>query len=413
MGNLIDLDGVVYRVGGFLDHGDKVALWREPQAQTPNGGRARRAGAARTPEKLYIELRAAPNFDYDPSDPRASVRIAPKLVSVRNLAEASAVAQDFIRQNALGSGNWIGGEVTDASGRLVATVSYNGRVWSPGGEEIKAVGHTPNETEEINIANPGDIYAHLTMGLFRFWFGTVGTTFVYVWTRSSDFESAFEVAVEWLDEQGAAGHFTTVTENDLKAAAEEEGIEWQESWPDWEDPEFQRLVDAAEADLTVIGHTTLKHGTHLVSYEWGADEITDPEEWKRVALASYEEDKSILDFEREAFHPDEDNAEGGFRVIVSNGDVDATEWTDIAAATGEPSVEGEEVSKQEVHTDLEHLLGQGRHRGAYSGDTGATLADVLVMETARDREDAIVDAAIGRLAYGPNDESYVSYVGED
>lgn len=86
---------------------------------------------------LYVTLSAAPNFDYDDSDPRAQVRVAPKKVAVRDLKDASRACQAFIRQHELGGGNWTGGDVTDAHGQLVAKVSYNGRVWGPDKKEIR------------------------------------------------------------------------------------------------------------------------------------------------------------------------------------------------------------------------------------------------------------------------------------
>ncbi len=261
---------------------------------------------------------------------------------------------------------------------------------------------------EVPIANPSELTNSKRLWLFQF--GAAGDTYLYVWNDSE--ESAFEEAVEWLDEN-APGHLTNLTEKDLRAAAADENIRWEPTWPDWDDPAFAHVVQAAEADLTQIGHTTLKHGQYLVSHEWAFDEVHDKAELLEVALASYEEDKSILDFEYEAFGPEKKDPEGGIRVEVNNGDVDATEWTDIAAATGADQPEGEEVSKQEVRTDLEHLLSSGRHRGTYSGDAGVSLGDVLIMTDGRKREQAIVAAAIGRLANGPNDESYVSYVGED
>lgn len=154
--------------------------------------------------------------------------------------------------------------------------------------------HTPNAPpdtwqadEELNVANPHD--AADAKSLYRFWFGQIGTTIVYAW--GDHLESAFEAAVEWLDDNDYAGFFTDVAEAELKEAAEAEGIPWNPEWSDprwsdWDDPQFLKVVEAAEADLTQIGHTTLKHGQYLVSYEWGVDDVTDPAEWERVAQAS-------------------------------------------------------------------------------------------------------------------------------
>lgn len=111
---------------------------------------------------------------------------------------------------------------------------------------------------------------HPRATLFRMWAGEMDPTVVYVWATS--FDSAFEELVEWLDEN-APGRLTKLDEGDLKSAAKDEGIAWKAGWPDWDDPEFQKVQERAEADLTVIGHTSLKHGTHIASWEWGGDEI--------------------------------------------------------------------------------------------------------------------------------------------
>ena len=49
-------------------------------------------------------------------------------VTVADLADASKVCRTFIERNDLGGGNWTGGEITK-DGKVVAHVSYNGRVW--------------------------------------------------------------------------------------------------------------------------------------------------------------------------------------------------------------------------------------------------------------------------------------------
>jgi len=125
------------------------------------------------------------------------------------------------------------------------------------------------------------------LGLFRMWFGEgYSAQDVYVWAEH--FEDAFEELVEWMDEH-APGFLRDVTEKDLREAAEDEGIEWQEDWPDWEDRKFEKVVEAAESGLTLIGHTTLKHGQYVVSHEWGGDEVTDFREWLKVVASSARE----------------------------------------------------------------------------------------------------------------------------
>jgi hypothetical protein len=102
--------------------------------------------------------------------------------------------------------------------------------------------------------------------LFEMWAGAYADTKVLV--RAEDFETAFELLVEWLDDN-APGCLTTLHPSDYLAAAEELGLTWTS---DWEDPNTSKIVEHAEMDLTVIGHTTLKNGTHIASHEWGGVE---------------------------------------------------------------------------------------------------------------------------------------------
>jgi hypothetical protein len=49
-------------------------------------------------------------------------------VEVSSLDAASVVCQQYINGYDLGSGNWTGGTVSTADGRVVARISYNGRI---------------------------------------------------------------------------------------------------------------------------------------------------------------------------------------------------------------------------------------------------------------------------------------------
>jgi hypothetical protein len=107
---------------------------------------------------------------------------------------------------------------------------------------------------------------------FQFSFGAYGWTKVRVWAGRDCVEEAFEAAVEWLDDN-APGHLVSHEEfaQLCLEAAEELGVEFDPS----EDYETNEAVfQAAEADLTIIGHTSLKHGSHIASHEWTVDEIT-------------------------------------------------------------------------------------------------------------------------------------------
>ena len=156
------------------------------------------------------------------------------------------------------------------------------------------------DDKEIPIANPED--CDDDRALYQFQFGPYTGTEVYVWADGD--EDAFEIAIEWVDDN-APGLLVTVDEDDLKEAAEDLGIEWDEAWSNggaagrkefgttwnpYDDPEFVKIVEHAEADLTLIGHTTLKHGTHIPSWEWHFHEVTDEGEIEEVAGRSEEEE---------------------------------------------------------------------------------------------------------------------------
>lgn len=110
--------------------------------------------------------------------------------------------------------------------------------------------------------------------LYLMWAG-YGTK-CYVWANS--FDDAFETFAEWLDDN-APGCLTSFSEDDYKAAAKELGLTWPAE-PGSE--EECKVAEATEVDHTVIGHTTLNHGTHIASYEWGGDDVTDEAEFSEV-----------------------------------------------------------------------------------------------------------------------------------
>lgn len=117
--------------------------------------------------------------------------------------------------------------------------------------------------------------------LWQLSFGAYGSTHVYVWADGA--ESAFEEAVEWLDDN-APGMLVMVGEEDYQRAAEELGKVWDPSDPDSE------VIETAEADMTMIGHTTLKHGNAVASWEWQMREIErGSDEWNTVVERSREE----------------------------------------------------------------------------------------------------------------------------
>lgn len=67
------------------------------------------------------------------------VNLGTKWVEVDDLTAASRACRHYIESRDLGSRDWSGercGQVVDASTRrVVANISYNGRVWLPDGTE--------------------------------------------------------------------------------------------------------------------------------------------------------------------------------------------------------------------------------------------------------------------------------------
>lgn len=110
---------------------------------------------------------------------------------------------------------------------------------------------------------------------FAFSFGAYGWTKVRVWAERDCFDAAFEIAVEWLDDN-APGLLVSHSEfaELLKEAAGELGFDYDQAAVDHESEQFQAMLEHAEQDLTIIGHTSLKNGSYIASHEWTVDEIT-------------------------------------------------------------------------------------------------------------------------------------------
>lgn len=130
--------------------------------------------------------------------------------------------------------------------------------------------------DDVPVINPSELpqgdgfHRRRSGGLFKM--NTHGDE-GYVWTEHEEsWDDAFEEWVEYLD-TASPDVFETIGEEDLKEAAEDLGKEWKDSWPDWSDPDFTEVSEHAEADLDVIGHTTLKSGTHIPKDAWSFESI--------------------------------------------------------------------------------------------------------------------------------------------
>lgn len=134
--------------------------------------------------------------------------------------------------------------------------------------------------------------------LWHFSFGPYTGTDLYVWTDREDYEAAFELAVEWLDDN-APGYLIDLGKEDLKEAAKDLEIEWKEGWPDWNDPDFEKVAEFAEADLIVIGHTTLKHGRYVRAEDVRQSVVRDRQTRRRVIQAT----KLLMKLENPTHNP--------------------------------------------------------------------------------------------------------------
>jgi len=69
-----------------------------------------------------------PDFQQDPNQPLFEA-LPSKTELITSFKDARAVCLNFIHNGNLGGGNWSGGQIYNENGKLIAYVSYNGRVW--------------------------------------------------------------------------------------------------------------------------------------------------------------------------------------------------------------------------------------------------------------------------------------------
>lgn len=79
------------------------------------------------PGDYTVSLASCGNPDFG-QDLTQSMSGAEKTTRVSSMREASLVCREYIEEHQLGGGNWTGGQITK-NGRIVAYVSYSGRVW--------------------------------------------------------------------------------------------------------------------------------------------------------------------------------------------------------------------------------------------------------------------------------------------
>ena len=76
--------------------------------------------------RIVLRSVGNPDFGQDPDQPMSP----PEVVVVDTLQAASAAARAYIERHYLGSGNFPSPRVV-RNGRVVARISYNGRIWLP------------------------------------------------------------------------------------------------------------------------------------------------------------------------------------------------------------------------------------------------------------------------------------------
>lgn len=85
---------------------------------------------------LFVHLKAQANLDYSALSHAGSIEITSRWVAVSSLAGARDKCEAFRDEHSLGGGNWAGGHVA-SDGKVVARVSYNGRIWANDGRELE------------------------------------------------------------------------------------------------------------------------------------------------------------------------------------------------------------------------------------------------------------------------------------
>jgi len=131
--------------------------------------------------------------------------------------------------------------------------------------------------DDLPIANPCDAPGLLygdRQGLFYWSLGAYGNTHVYTWADS--YESAEEEMLEWVDDN-APGLLHWIGQKELEEAAEDLGLDWKQAEADMRDGvsdrDASKIIEHAEADMIIVGHTTLKHGNAIPSWEVHVDEV--------------------------------------------------------------------------------------------------------------------------------------------
>lgn len=122
-----------------MEYDDGAPFWTAADAERHARGDKtvpKRARFEHVPAPLVVEQSHAGNPDIGGGYHVPMDREGRHDSDVRTLRQASMLCRLYIERNQLGGGNWTGGAVRNAEGKIVARVSYNGRVWRPDGTEV-------------------------------------------------------------------------------------------------------------------------------------------------------------------------------------------------------------------------------------------------------------------------------------
>jgi hypothetical protein len=133
----------------YPDAEEKYAAWKA--SQTKSNPRAK---------PVAVVLAHGPNPDVGGDGYRNGAPYnTPRKVTVRasSFEAASKLCRDYLDKHQLGAGNWYGGQVLDRQLRVIAHVSYNGRVWAgahwkPDAQEIQLKSNPRRRNPDIDWA---------------------------------------------------------------------------------------------------------------------------------------------------------------------------------------------------------------------------------------------------------------------
>lgn len=78
--------------------------------------------------KVFLANRGNIDYRQDPNSPIYGTE-SDFYIEIEHPIDASEVVKQYISNNDLGAGSYVGGQVIDETGEMVGYVSYNGRLW--------------------------------------------------------------------------------------------------------------------------------------------------------------------------------------------------------------------------------------------------------------------------------------------